>query len=138
MRNLVAYDGSAPSQKALEYAAREYPDEEIILLRVLEASDGSLEAGVELLKEHLKTLRKEQAAETSEEVNEIVNREDLKLELEMTIGKPARKIVEFAEENDVDRIIIGNHGREGVSRVLLGSVAEQVVRRSPTTVIVVR
>jgi nucleotide-binding universal stress UspA family protein len=53
-------------------------------------------------------------------------------------GDPAREIVSCAEEEGVDRIVIGSHGRSGASRVLLGSVAETVVRRSPTPVTVVR
>jgi nucleotide-binding universal stress UspA family protein len=57
---------------------------------------------------------------------------------ETIVGVPSRAIVEWAEENEVDGVVIGSHGREGVSRVLLGSVAETVVRRSPVPVTVVR
>jgi len=46
--------------------------------------------------------------------------------------------VEYAEESDVDHIVIGSHGRSGVSRILLGSVAESVVRRADMPVTVVR
>lgn len=138
MAILVAYDGSALAQKALAHAAREYPDAELILLRVAEASSGSIEAGVDLLQEKLKDLREETAAEISTEVDELIQRDDIDIRMEMVAGEPAREIVSFAEENDIDVIVIGNHGRRGVSRVLLGSVAEKVVRRAPTTVIVVR
>ncbi|MFW6265865.1 MAG: universal stress protein, partial [Halanaeroarchaeum sp.] len=44
----------------------------------------------------------------------------------------------YVEETDVDHVVIGSHGRSGVGRILLGSVAERVVRRSPTPVTVVR
>ncbi|MFP4187941.1 MAG: universal stress protein [Halobacteriales archaeon] len=54
------------------------------------------------------------------------------------LGDPAREIVAYAEENNVDRVVMGSHGRDGATRVLLGSVAETVVRRSPTPVTVVR
>ena len=47
-------------------------------------------------------------------------------------------IVEYVETHDVDHVVIGSHGRKGLSRVLLGSVAELVVRRSPVPVTVVR
>ncbi len=60
------------------------------------------------------------------------------IETEVETGKPARKIFEFVSENDVDQIVMGSHGRSGVSRLLLGSVAESVIRRSPVPVIVVR
>ena len=49
-----------------------------------------------------------------------------------------REIIGFAEDNDVSHIVIGSHGRTGASRVLLGSVAQTVVRRAPTPVTVVR
>lgn len=138
MAVLVAYDGSAPAQKALQHAATQYPDDEIILLRVAEAADGSLEAGVDLLQEKLKELRDETRTEVSAEVGELIRRDDLEFRMEIVAGNPAREIVSFAEEHDVHTIVIGNRGRKGVSRVLLGSVAETVVRRAPTTVTVVR
>lgn len=138
MRVLVAYDGSEPAQKAFLHAADQYPTAEIVLLRVAETADGSFEAGVDMVQESLKSLRKETKRELSEDVRELMRSEELEFRMEMVAGKPAREIVSFAEANDVDTIVIGNHGRKGVSRVLLGSVAEQVVRRAPSTVTVVR
>lgn len=135
---LVAYDGSAPAQKALKHAATYYPDEEITLLRIAEASDGSIEAGLDLIQEKLKELREETTKEVSAEVSELIRRDDIDFQMEVVAGKPAREIVSFAETNDIDTVIVGNHGRKGVSRVLLGSVAEQVVRTAPATVTVVR
>jgi universal stress protein A len=49
-----------------------------------------------------------------------------------------RGLVELAEQHDVDQVIVGSHGRSGVPRMLLGSVAEQVVRHAPCSVLVVR
>jgi nucleotide-binding universal stress UspA family protein len=54
------------------------------------------------------------------------------------IGDPARTILEYADEEGFDQIVIGSHGRHGVARVLLGSVAETVLRRSRVPVVVVR
>ena len=47
-------------------------------------------------------------------------------------------IIEFAEEKDVDLILMATHGRTGPKRFFLGSVAENVVRRAPCSVLVVR
>lgn len=138
MTVLVAYDGSLPAQQAVEHAVREHADEELILLRVIEASGGSLEAGIDLFKEELKKARDETVTELDEELTDLINEEDIEFQIEVTVGQPARKIVEFAEANGVDHIIIGSHGRKGVSRILLGSVAELVVRRAHCTVTVVR
>ncbi|WP_311136947.1 universal stress protein [Natronosalvus amylolyticus] len=57
---------------------------------------------------------------------------------EIEAGNPARTIIRFADDNDVDHIVIGSHGKQGVARYLLGSVAEKVVRRSAVPVTVVR
>jgi nucleotide-binding universal stress UspA family protein len=51
---------------------------------------------------------------------------------------PALAIVDFAKEIHADLIVIGTHGRTGVSRLLMGSVAEHVVRTAPCPVLVVR
>jgi nucleotide-binding universal stress UspA family protein len=53
-------------------------------------------------------------------------------------GHPADKIVEFAEQNGIEMIVIGTLGKTGLDRFLLGSVAENVVRHSKTPVLVVR
>jgi len=53
-------------------------------------------------------------------------------------GPPFLEVVRYAKENDIDLIIMGTHGRSGLSHVLLGSVAEKVVRKAPCPVLTVR
>ena len=53
------------------------------------------------------------------------------------IGHPAEEIVQYAREHAIDLIVMGTHGREGVMRAVLGSVAETVVRRAPCPVLTV-
>jgi len=55
----------------------------------------------------------------------------------VTAGEPARAIRTFVEDEDVDLIVMGSHGRSGLSRVILGSVAEKVLRRTRLPVLVV-
>lgn len=50
---------------------------------------------------------------------------------------PAREIAKYAAEKHVDLIVIGTHGRSGLSRLLIGSVAEKVVRMAPCPVLTV-
>jgi nucleotide-binding universal stress UspA family protein len=50
-------------------------------------------------------------------------------------GEPARAIVRLAKDEDVDMILMGTHGRTGLSRTLMGSVAEAVVRRAECPVL---
>jgi nucleotide-binding universal stress UspA family protein len=56
---------------------------------------------------------------------------------EVASGIPARRIVAYARQHDIDLIVMGTHGRTGLSRALLGSVTEAVVRRAPCRVMVV-
>jgi nucleotide-binding universal stress UspA family protein len=51
---------------------------------------------------------------------------------------PANEIVQYAKSEQVDLIVMGTHGRRGVAHLLLGSVAEQVIRSAPCPVVTVR
>ncbi|THE65671.1 universal stress protein [Salinadaptatus halalkaliphilus] len=138
MAILVAYDDSEPAQQAASHAFTQYPNEEIVLLRVVEAAAGSTGAGIELAREYLAERKERASDELVDTASDLVNADDVDFRTEIAVGNPAREVVAFAEEHDVDHIVVGNHGRSGVSRVLLGSVAETIVRRSPVPVTVVR
>ena len=56
----------------------------------------------------------------------------------VTEGDPASRLLHLARAHRVDMIVVGTHGRTGLSRVLLGSVAEEVIRSSPVPVLVAR
>lgn len=53
-------------------------------------------------------------------------------------GQPYREIVDYASCEDIDLIVIGTHGRTGLSHIVMGSVAERVVRFSPVPVLTVK
>jgi nucleotide-binding universal stress UspA family protein len=53
-------------------------------------------------------------------------------------GSPYREIIKKAEEEQIDLIAMGTHGRSGVERLLLGSVAEKVVRLATSPVLTIR
>jgi nucleotide-binding universal stress UspA family protein len=53
-------------------------------------------------------------------------------------GEPATEVVRFAKEGNYDLLVVATHGRHGVKRLLLGSVAERVVREAPCSVLVAR
>jgi universal stress protein A len=57
---------------------------------------------------------------------------------EVRIGSPAQEIIAAAKDLHVDLVCIGTHGRGGLARVLLGSVAEHVLRQAPCPVLTVR
>ena len=53
-------------------------------------------------------------------------------------GDPATEIVQYAKDANIDQIVMGTHGRTGVDRLLMGSVAEKVMRDAPCSVMVVK
>jgi nucleotide-binding universal stress UspA family protein len=61
-----------------------------------------------------------------------------KIAVYVTTGHPAERIVALATSLNADTIVLGTHGRTGLKRIVLGSVAEEVVRRAPCTVVVIR
>ncbi|MFD1564247.1 universal stress protein, partial [Haloarchaeobius amylolyticus] len=60
------------------------------------------------------------------------------LETATVSGTAADEIVEYAVEHDADQIVMGSHGRSLPARLITGSVAERVARRSPRTVTLIR
>jgi nucleotide-binding universal stress UspA family protein len=63
---------------------------------------------------------------------------DLNVTLAVRIGNPVDEIARFAREEGVDIIVMATHGRTGLKHVLVGSVAERVVRTSPVPVLTVK
>jgi nucleotide-binding universal stress UspA family protein len=65
-------------------------------------------------------------------------RERLRAQVALLAGNPFIEIVRYAKANDIDLIVMGTHGRGPIAHMLLGSVAEKVVRKSPCPVLTVR
>ncbi|MFQ3285987.1 MAG: nucleotide-binding universal stress UspA family protein, partial [Natronomonas sp.] len=138
---LVPVDGSEPASDALAFAADHYPDATITALHVIDPSDypaGGFESGVMTDLEQMRENKQQHAENLLEDVRERLTDQGVDVETAIESGKPSNVTVEYADEHDIDLITIGSHGRTGASRVLLGSVAETVVRRSPVPVTVVR
>ena len=143
---LVAVDGSAQSEYALEFVADEWGDVPTTLLHVIDPAQAGYDAGVlpsgseawyrsatenadDLLAEYTKRLAATRAVEDGTAAT---------IDTRTEVGRPATTIVEVVDDVDADHVVVGSHGRKGVSRLVLGSVAEAVVRRSPVPVTVVR
>ncbi|RXK47029.1 universal stress protein [Halorientalis pallida] len=123
---LVPTDGSPLSKDALEHAIATFPDGEITLIHVTNPRYTD-PADDELRPDRIFA-----------ELLDVAERHDIEVKTETCVGHPSREIVTASEEHDVDEIVIGSHGRERSARILLGSVAEQVLRRAPVPVTIVR
>jgi len=76
--------------------------------------------------------------EASEKLNHIEPGPAVRAERRVVEGDPIDEILRVAAENHSDLIVMGTHGRTGLRRLLMGSVAEQVVRRAPCPVLTVK
>ncbi|RKD88995.1 universal stress protein [Halopiger aswanensis] len=138
-RILVPYDGSPPATDALEYAFENFPDAAVVALYVVEIPDSRWAQAIgPELQLSVNERAEEYASDILESATEIADERDRRLDTEIVTGEPDHRIVAQAEEQSADLIVIGSHGQANISRLLLGSVAEKVVRRSPVPVLVVR
>jgi nucleotide-binding universal stress UspA family protein len=136
-RVLLPVDGSPPSERALEFAGAEWPDADFVLLTVIDPVDARSTRGF-LPSENEAWVReaRDEARTTLADCRALLP-EGATAEERVEVGRPAATIVEVCED-DVDHAVLGSHGRRGVQRVLLGSVAESVARRAPVPVTIVR
>jgi nucleotide-binding universal stress UspA family protein len=139
----VAIDFSEPSESVIEYGrafARTF-DARLHVVHVLEnifTRTAAGEFGIGDVGAFMRDL--ELAARR--EIDRIV-REDDRRELQaqavlLSSSSASLGIVTYAKETAIDLIVIGTHGRGGVSKLLMGSVAERVVRTAPCPVLTVR
>lgn len=137
---LVGYDGTPQSEAALEHVCERYADARVTVLYVINpvAAGYSAEVSLPAAASEWYETEQERAEETLEAARETAAEYDINARTAVEVGRPATAIVEYAGTVDADHVVLGSHGRTGVSRILLGSVAEAVMRRSPVPVTVVR
>ena len=80
----------------------------------------------------------EEATKAVEHIADVCSSSGVEVETVILEGHPAEEIIEFAEGNDIDLIVMGSLGKTGLTRLLLGSVAEEVLRQSTVDVLVSR
>jgi nucleotide-binding universal stress UspA family protein len=73
-----------------------------------------------------------------EELKQITPTVEVSFEHHCVRGTPAREIIEFAKCKGVDLIVMASHGRTGLARLVMGSVAEEVTRKAPCPVLIVK
>lgn len=127
---LVPYDDSPTAERAAKHAIElaENFDGRLHGLYVMESPP---EAPQSEADEHSTAQNGEQALE-----NLAAQTEDksINLETHITEGDPASEIVDFVENTEIDLIVLGTHGRQGLDRLIVGSVAEEVIRTAPVPV----
>lgn len=142
MHVLVALDDSEPGWDALDHALSTFEDADLTIVHVVDPVNsvyGDMEGGYfdEGMLENAMEAGEELLERATERAEEAGFHPDA-VETVLESGRPAREIVDYTADHEVDHVVIGSHGRRGVSRVLLGSVAESVTRRSDVPVTIVR
>jgi nucleotide-binding universal stress UspA family protein len=139
LRVLVAIDGSDCSLRALDLAAglAKSLDTELVVCNVVDLARAAVLSGgaAQLVEESLELLQTESneiLAEGVKRAADIARVTSRSLE-----GKPIEQIERLATEIRPAFVVIGSHGRGGLSRAVMGSVAEGVVRGAPVPVIAV-
>jgi len=139
---LVPLDFSDFSKQAFRYALAlaEKFDAKMELLNVLIDMEALVpEPGMLIsTSDQFMQDQKESALKTMQEWIEECSAQQYSIECKTVIGTPFLEIIRHAKAADSDLIIIGTHGRTGLQHVLMGSVAEKVVRKAPCPVLTVR
>ena len=140
---LVPTDGSDTSKSAMQYAVELAKSFQAKIILVMVADDRYLDwmgpayFSTSMLEEIEKNTLEQakkgltdfwpSSLDASENITTLVIK-----------GNPVDEIIDFAKREDIDMIVMGTHGRTGVSHMMIGSVAEKVVRLSPCPVLTVK
>jgi nucleotide-binding universal stress UspA family protein len=135
----IATDGSDQNKKAIQHAlefakmcgAKLYAG---YVVDTAAFASIPMDAGWEMMYE----LLEKEANEVTTSVGEIAQKENIPFESVILEGHPGSEIVDFADKQGMDLIIMGTLGKRGLDHFLLGSVAENVIRNSRVPVLVVR
>ena len=138
---LVATDFSEPSDAALSYG-REVARTFAATLHVLHVTDNlTLQYGLEGYSTLLPEMQEDVEAAARKHLEELITEQDrLALHAKpvvITAVAKAAAIVHYARDHAIDLIVMGTHGREAISHLLMGSIAERVVRTAPCPVLTV-
>jgi nucleotide-binding universal stress UspA family protein len=133
---LLPYDGSDGAAEVLHHASEiaHWADATIQLLYVADTARDS----VTVVEGHTVDALVQQGEDVVEEAAKTLDTLGVSYGTDVVQGNPAPGIVEYAERYDQDLIVMPTHGRAGISRYLVGSVSEKVVRLSSVPVLTVR
>ncbi len=135
---LFPTDFSESAENASRYAislAKKYGSK-LYVIHVVEPFTYTTDFGLDYSAQYM-----EMEASAKRLLNEIVasiKKDNLDVEGTVLSGEPFVEIIKYARQAHVDLIVMATHGRTGIEHMLLGSVAEKVVRKSPYPVLTVK
>jgi len=138
-RILVPTDGSTETERAVEHAA-ELAAAHGAELHAVYVVNSATFAGLhmETSWEGVSEVLREEGESALDRVEDIAGSHGVAVTTGLLDGSPSKRIVEYAEGESCDLVVMGTHGRGGIDRLLLGSVAEGVVRACSVPVLTVQ
>lgn len=135
---LVPFDDSEPARDALEFAFDLFPDADVTALLIIDDSAIATVPPPSSGEDDSATANRvlDSVPGVLEHAIEIGDRCDGQVRTAGRIGSPTQAILEYIDDESVDHVVIGSAHRTGISRLLLGSVAEVVVRHAKVPVTV--
>ncbi|MBA4391018.1 MAG: universal stress protein [Syntrophus sp. (in: bacteria)] len=91
-----------------------------------------------LTPENLIAIENNIEAAVDKDFDKIMNIIDMSVKKIVKNGAPFVEIIEYVKAESIDLVVMGTHGRSGIEHILIGSVAEKVVRKSPCPVLTIR
>jgi len=140
---LVPLDGSGFSEQVLSHVRAislgcQVP--EVVLLIVVKPIDNS-ELIANMGDEWVREVTEQEQATAGDYINKVADdlkKDGITTKAVVLVGSPAHEILEYVDNNQIDLVIMGTHGRSGPSRWVLGSATERVSKHSTAPVLIVR
>lgn len=134
---LLAADGSAHALRAAEKAidlARNYSESHIVVLYVVDSKTSKADVLRNLDTDGIAQLRQEKMYSIEKKAKE----SGVNYEIKIIRGEPGPSIVDYANENDIDVILIGSRGLNGLQEFMLGSVSHKVAKNAKCPVMIIK
>ena len=140
LKALVPVDGSSASERAVRHVialAKVREPMEVHLVNVQEGADAP-ELKRFMKESEIKRAQLEHGATAMVTAKRLLDRAGLKYQEHVLIGDPAEQIARFAKRRGFDKIVMGTHGRSGLTAMLMGSVATKVLHHASVPVTLVK
>lgn len=141
MKILIPVDGSANSDRAVDYVIANADNQKIppeVCLLNVQWKLGSGNVKLFISQETINDYYREQGAAALVQARAKLDAAGLAYTYHISVGSPAEAVVQYAQEHQVDQIVMSAHGEATLSNFLLGSVASKVVHLAQVPVLLVK
>lgn len=141
MKILIPVDGSANAQRAVDYVIKNiaaFKEQPQLLLLNAQWSVATGNVKLFINQETISDYYREQGMEALQVARQTLDAAALPYQYHISVGTPAEAIVQYANEQGVDQIVMGRQGQGGLQALLLGSVVSKVLHLADCPVLLVK